>query len=154
MRTGAFTEGLPGRVCLRSAISTACRRRPMLSYLPLLCELGHMRELSLQGEGCREGSYPSLNGLDHRLAGAHVSSRASLRRAIRSAHNAGGAHGRADPATPRRPAPAAASASKRWRMANSSITPKRCSLATLEGIPPGNKLRRDPIHLFPDRSLA
>src|SRR3984957_18345531 len=43
-----------------------------------------------------------------------------------------------------------ARASKRWRMADSSITPKRYSLATPEGIPPANKIRSDPINLFAD----
>ena len=47
-----------------------------------------------------------------------------------------------------------ARASKRWRMANSSITPQRYSLATSEGIPPANKIRPDPIHLFADWPLA
>src|ERR1700722_6756665 len=46
-----------------------------------------------------------------------------------------------------------ARASKRWRMADSSITPKRYSLATPEGIPPANKIRSDPIHLFADGPL-
>jgi len=35
-----------------------------------------------------------------------------------------------------------ARASKRWRMADSSITPKRYSLATPEGIPPANERTR------------
>src|SRR5882757_828957 len=47
-----------------------------------------------------------------------------------------------------------ASASKRWRMADSSITPKRYSLVIPEGIPPANKIPPDPIHLFADRPLA
>src|SRR6266704_2094144 len=47
-----------------------------------------------------------------------------------------------------------ASASKRWRMADSSITPKRYSLAIPEGIPPANKIPPDPIHLFADRPLV
>ena len=45
-----------------------------------------------------------------------------------------------------------ASASKRWRMADLSITPKRYSLATPKGIPPANKTRPNPIHLFADGS--
>src|SRR5215467_4656890 len=91
MRTVAFTEGLPDPYAFdwqsqpRVGIgprSPACRSFEESHVIVL----AHMRELSLQGESCREGSYPSLNGLDHRLAGAHVSSRACLRRAIRSAH--------------------------------------------------------------------
>src|SRR5207302_10890199 len=47
-----------------------------------------------------------------------------------------------------------ASASKRCRMADSSITPKRYSLATPGGIPLGNKIQPNPIHLFADGSLG
>jgi hypothetical protein len=39
-------------------------------------------------------------------------------------------------------------------MPDSSITPKRYSLAIPKGIPPGNKIRPNAIHLFADRSLA
>jgi hypothetical protein len=75
-------------------------------------ELGHMRELSLQGESCREGSYPSLNG--YRMAGAHFrlgrlcDAQFGQPTSDCATRNAGGAHDRADPATPRRPASAAA----------------------------------------------
>ncbi len=47
-----------------------------------------------------------------------------------------------------------ARASKRGRMADSSITPKRYSLATPEGLPPANKIRPDQIHLFADGPLV
>jgi len=32
----SFHRGIARPVCVRSAISTACRHRPMFSYLPLL----------------------------------------------------------------------------------------------------------------------
>src|SRR5262245_65604802 len=75
MRTVAFTEGRyafdrqsqPG---VGIGPSSPTRRSFEESHV---IELPHMRELSLQGESCREGSYPSLNGLDHRLATRFVS---------------------------------------------------------------------------------
>jgi hypothetical protein len=39
-------------------------------------------------------------------------------------------------------------------MADSSITPRRYSLAILEGIPLANKIGSNAIHLFPDGALG